>query len=132
MGAFPAIDTVDRCLQSTVSGGRQHLLTVFEKLESHLRMGQGLQLHGGSHPAALHGVGFHEFHPGRGIEKEVANHNGGAVRAANFRFFPDVSGFQQQAGAGEIAGSLGHQLNAADGGNGSQSFATEAHGADGR
>ena len=94
-------------------------------------MGQGLHLHSGGDPGALHGVGFHEFHPGGSVEEQIPDDDGGAVGAAHLGFLRDLSGFQSQAGAGEGTGGLGHDLNAADRCDGSQSFATEAHGADG-
>ena len=67
----------------------------------------------------------------RGVEKQVSYDNGGAVGTAHFRFFGDVSAFQHETGAAEAAGSLGHQLDAADGSNGGQRFATKTHGTDG-
>ena len=95
-------------------------------------MGQSLQLHGGGNPAALHGIGLHEFHPGRGVEKEIPNHNGGALGASHLGFFYNVPSLQHQAGAGQTPGGFGHQFNTADGGNGCKSFAPEAHGGNGR
>ena len=94
-------------------------------------MGQGLHLHGGSHPAAFHRVGFHKFHPGGGVEEQVPHQNGGAVGAAGFRFFRDLPRFQMELHAGKAAGSLGHQIDAADGGDGGKGFSPETHGADG-
>ena len=71
-------------------------------------MGQGLQLHGGGHPAAFDRVGFHEFHPGGGVIEQVPDQNGGAVRAAHLGFLQNLSRFQMQTGAGETPRSLGH------------------------
>ena len=129
-GAVPAIDTVDGGLQGAVSRGGQDLLAVPDKLEGHLRVGKGLQLDGGSHPAPFHGVGFHKFHPGRGVEEQIPHQNGGAVRASGFGLLQNLPGLQCQTGAHQTAGGFGHQTDPADGGNGGQSFAPEAHGSD--
>ena len=94
-------------------------------------MGQRLQLHGGSHPSAFHGVGFHELHPGGGVVEQIPYDDGGAFRAAHFRFFQNLPRFQMQTGAGNGTGGFGHQINPADRGNGSQGFSPESHGADG-
>ena len=115
----------------SVAGGLEHLLAVAEEGEGHLRMGQGLQLHRSGHPAALHRVGFHEFHPGRGVVEQIPDDDGGALWAAGLRFFGDGAGLQMQTGAGHGAGGFCHQINAADGGNGGQCLPPEAHGGNG-
>ena len=94
-------------------------------------MSQSLHLNGGSHPAALHGVGFHEFHPGRGVVEQIPNQDGGAVRASGLGFLGDDPGIQMQLYPGQASRRFGHQIDPADGGNGSQCLAPEAHGADG-
>ena len=94
-------------------------------------MGQRLHLHSGSDAAAFHGVGLHELHTGGGVEEQITDDDGGTVGTSGFRFFHDISCLQTQTGAGQAAGSFGHQINTADGCDGSQRFATEAHGADG-
>ena len=94
-------------------------------------MGQGLHLHGGGDPGAFDGVGFHKLHPGGGVEEQVPDDNGGAVGAARLGFFKDFARFQMKADAFNRRRSLGQQVDAADGGDGGQSFATEAHRADG-
>ena len=131
LGALPSVNAVYCRLQAPVSRGGQHLLPVPEELEGHLRMGQGLQLHSSCHPAALDGVGFHKFHPGGGVVEQIPNQNGGAVGAAHLGFLQDLSRFQMQAGSSETPRGLGHQIDAADGGDGSQGLAPEAHGANG-
>ena len=94
-------------------------------------MGQGLQLYRGGYSAALHGIGFHKFHAGRGVEEQIPDDDGGTVRATGFGFFGDISCFQRKAGAGNASGGLGQQINTADRCDGSQSFTTETHGSDG-
>ena len=131
LAAFSAVYTVDRGFQLTGTGGGQHFFAIADETEGHLRMGQGLQLHGCGDSATLHGVRLHEFHAGRGIEKEISYDNGGAVGTTGFGFFGDRTGFQRKTGAGNAAGSLGQQVNAADGGDGSQCLTTETHGCDG-
>ena len=130
-GAVPAVYAVHRRLQTAVTRGGQNLFPVPKELEGNFRMGQCLQLHGGSHPSAFHGVGFHELHPGGGVVEQIPDDDGGAFRAAYLRFFQNLPRFQVQAGAGDGPGSFGHQVNAADGGNGSQGFTSETHGTDG-
>ena len=105
---FPAIHAVHRRLQGAAPGGGEHLLAVPEEGNSHLGVRQGLQLHCRRDPAALHGVGFHEFHPGRGVIEQISYDDGGALRAAGFIFLGDDARFQMQAGAAEAAGGLGH------------------------
>ena len=48
----------------------------------------------GGHTAALHGVGFHEFHPGGGVEKEVTDDDGRPFGTADLGFFQNFSRFQ--------------------------------------
>ena len=93
-GKVPAIDAVDCRLQAAVSRGGKHLLAVPEELDGHLRVRQRLHLHGGGYPAALHGVGFHEFHPGGGVEKEVADDDGRPFGTADLGFFQNFTRFQ--------------------------------------
>ena len=130
-GKVPAIDAVDRRLQSAVSRGGKYLLAVPEELDGNLRVGQRLHLHGGGYPAALHGVGFHEFHPGGGVEKEVADDDGRPFGTADLGFLQNFSRFQLQRRAGHAARRLGQKVDTADGGDGGQCLAPEAHGADG-
>ena len=130
-GKVPAVNAVDRGLKPAVARGCQNLLSVPEELERHLRMGQCLHFHSGSDPGALHGVGFHELHPGGGVEEQVPNDDGGAVGAPGLALTENLPGLQVKAGAGERPGGFGQQIDAADGGNGGQSFPPEAHGADG-
>ena len=94
-------------------------------------MGQGLQLHGGGHTASFHRIGFHEFHPGGGIVEKVTDDDGGTLRASGFGLLYDLSRFQPETGTGNGPFGLGEQINAADGGDGGESLAPEAHGADG-
>ena len=93
-------------------------------------MGQRLQLHGGSHTTSLIGVGFHEFHAGGGVEKQVTDNDGSAIRTTGLVFFCDHTGFQMQRNATDGVSCFRQNIDAADGGNGSQSFATEAKGFD--
>ena len=130
-GALPSVDAVDRSLESAGTGGGQHLLAVPDKGKGHFGMGQGLLLHGSGHTAAFHGVGFHEFHSGRGVEEQVPDNDGGAVGAACLRFLGDLAPFQMETGAADGTGGLGQNVDAADGSDGSQGFAPEAHGGNG-
>ena len=129
-GKVPAIHAVHRRLQGAVPGGGEHGFAVPHHLDGHLRMGQGLQLYRRRHPAALYGVGFHEFHPGRGVEEQIPDDNGGAVRASGLALLGDNAPIQMQAGAEEGPGGLGHQINSAYRGNGGQCLPPEAHGGD--
>ena len=128
---LPAIDAVYRRLQGAASRGGEHLLAVPEEGDGHLGMGQGLELHRRRDPAALHGIGFHELHPGGGVVKQIPNDDGGALGTAGFAFLGDDTGLQMQRGAGNAPGGLGHQIDAADGGDGGQRLPPEAHGGDG-
>ena len=68
-GTLPAIDAVSRVGQLSGAGGGEDFLAVPEHPEGNGWMGQGLHLHSGGDPGALVSVGFHEFHPGGGVEK---------------------------------------------------------------
>ena len=131
LGAVSSVDAVNSVPQISGAGGGENLLSVPQEPEGHLRMGKGLLLHSSSHTASLHRVGFHEFHPGGGVEEQVSYDDGGAVGAACLGFFNDLTGLQPKAGAAEAAGSLGQQVNAADGGDGGQGLTAEAQCADG-
>ena len=89
---------------------------------------KGLHLHSGSYPSALYGVGFHKFHPGGGVEEKIPHDNGRAVGAAGLCLFCDDTGLQAQRGAADTVSGLGQKIDAADGGNGGQSFPPETHG----
>ena len=130
-GTLSAVNAVDSRLQAAGAGGREHLLAIPDEGDGHLRMSKGLQLNGSGHPAALHRVSFHEFHAGRGVEKQIPNDDGGAIGATHLGFFGDLAGLQVEAGAAEIVSGFGHQIDAADGSNGSQGFAAEATGING-
>ena len=131
LGTVSSVDAVNSVPQASGAGGGENLLSVPQEPEGHFRMGKGLLLHGGSHTASLHSIGFHEFHPGGGVEEQVSYDDGGAVGAACLGFFHDLTGLQPKAGAAEAAGSLGQQVDAADRGDGGQGFAAEAQCADG-
>ena len=127
----PAIDAVHRRPESAVARRGQNGLAVPNQGDGNLRMGQSLQLHRPRHPGALHRIGLHEFHAGRGIVKQVPDDNGGSVRAAGLVLLGHGPGLQMEADAGQGIRGLGQQINAADGGNGRQSLPAEAHGTDG-
>ena len=83
------------------------------------------------HPASLYGVGFHELHPGGGVEEQIPDDDGGAVGTAGFFLLLNDPGLQVKTCARKAAGGLGQQVNAADGGNGCQCLSPESHGGDG-
>ena len=129
--ALSAVNTVDGSGQIPVSRGGEGLLPVFQEAVSHLRMSQGLLLHYGSNPGRLGGIGFHEFHPGRGVEEQIPDNDGGTVGTAGFRLLRDGSPFQMKADSLHASGGFGEQINPADRGNGSQCLSPEAHGGNG-
>ena len=94
-------------------------------------MGQGLLLHGAGHGGGLHGVPFHEFHPGGGVVEQVPHHDVGARGAAGGLAFQQLAGLQVQTGALVLAVGAGEQVDPAHGGGGGQGLAPEAQGADG-
>ena len=128
LAAFSAIDAVHRGFQLTGAGGGQHFLAVPNKAEGYFGMGQGLQLYCCGHLAAFHSIGFHKLHSCGRVKEQIPHDNGGAVGAACFRLLGDRASFQRKTGAGNGAGGLGQQVNAADGSNSSQSFTAETHG----
>ena len=130
-GTFPAVDAVNRVGELAGAGGGEDFLAVPDQPEGYGRMGQGLHLYGGSDPGAFHGVGFHKFHAGRGVEEQVPDDDGGAVGTASLGFFRDLPGFQLDANSGNGRGGLGQQINAADGSDGGQCFTAETAGGDG-
>ena len=130
-GQIPAQHGVHRALQLAVPGGEQLLPPVPDELDGHLRVGQGQPLDVGEHGGPLGGVLFHEFQPGGGVVEQVPHHHGGAVGAAGLLLLQHDPGLQMEGGAQRRAGGLGQQVDAADGGDGGQSFAPEAQSADG-
>ena len=128
-GGFPAVDAVDGGLQAAGTRGGQQKLPVPDQLDGAARVGQGLELDGGGHTGPLYRVCLHEFHSGGGIVEQVANDDGGAVRASGLRLLGDFASLQVEADTSEILGWLGHQVHPADGGDGGQSFPSEPHGA---
>ena len=125
---FPAVNAVNGSFQSTGSGGGKGLLSVPDEGEGHLGVCQGLHLHGSGYPAAFDRICFHEFHSGGGIKEQVTDDDSGAIGASGLGFFGNGAGFQMQTGACDRAGGFSHQVNAADGCDGGQGFATETHG----
>ena len=128
---FPAIHAVYRCLQVAGAGGGELLLSVPQKGDGNLRVCQCLNLYRSGHTTAFVSIGFHEFHTGGGVEKQIPHDDGGAIRAADFAVVRDYTGFQTQAGAGEAVGGFGHQINAADRCHRCQCFTAEAKGGNG-
>ena len=125
---FSSVYTVNSCLQVAVSGGGKNLFSVPQKANGNLRVGKGLLLHSGSYPAAFYCVRFHKFHPGGGVEEQIPHDDGSTAGTAGFGFLRDVTGLQSQTCTERHRFRFGQKINAADRGNGSQGFSTEAHG----
>ena len=76
----PPVDVVNHVLQVVVSGGVKLRLPVRDELEGDIRAGQGQPLHQLAHIARFCHGRFQKFPAGRGIVKEAAHQEGGAVR----------------------------------------------------
>ena len=131
VGRLPAVNAGHGRQQPPIAGGIENLLPIPEQADRHLGMGQGLALHGGGNGRPLYAVLLHKFHPGRGVEKEVPDHDGGPLRASGLRLGCDFPRLQVEAGPFHCAGRLGQQVHPGHCGNGRQSLSPEAHGADG-
>ena len=131
-GKLPPVDAIDGAAKFPVAGGAEQLLAVLQKADGHVGMGKGLPLDGGKDMGAFGGVGFHKFHPGRGVVKEVPDENGGAVGASGLSVFRDLAALQMEGCTGGCPGEPGQKVDTADAGNGRQGFAPESHGHNGR
>ena len=130
-GQVPAQHGVQGGLELAVAGGEQVLLAVPEELDAHLRVGQGQPLHHGKAGCPLGGVLLHKLEPGGGVVEQVPHHHGGALGTARLLLAHHHPGLQREGGPQGGIGGAGEQLHPGHGGDGSQSFAPEAQGADG-
>ena len=128
---IPAQRGVDGGQQLAVSRRVQHLLSVPQQLEGHVRVAQ-CQLcdHGGGR-AALGAVLLHEFHPGGGVVKQVADADGRAHRAARRRHLAGHAALQVQPCARLGRRLAGEHVQPGHGGDGGQRLAPEAQRVDG-
>ena len=94
-------------------------------------MGQRLALHGRRRSGPLHAVLLHKFHPGRSVEKQVSDNDGGPLRASGLRLFRNGSRLQVETDPLHRAGGFGQQVHPGHGGNGRQGLPPEAHGTNG-
>ena len=130
-GQLPAQHGVEGGGEPAVPGGEELLSAVPEELEGDLRPGQGLPLDGGKDGGALGGVLFHELEPGGGVVEEVPDHHGGALGAAGLLPAGDRAPLQGEGHPQVVAVGPGEDLHPGHGGDGGQSLAPEAQGADG-
>ena len=98
-GHVPAQDGIQGGGQLPVPGGHELLLSVPEKLQGHLRVGEGQLLHQGKHRRPFCGVPLHKLQPGGGVVEEVPHHQGGAQGAAGGLLGEDLPPFDGQGGA---------------------------------
>ena len=93
-------------------------------------MGQRQMLHQAQGRRGLGGVLAHELEPGRGVVKEVTDQDGGALRGTHGADLLRHAALQVQRGAGVCPGGAGEDVQPGHGGDGRQSLAPEAQGAD--
>ena len=75
---LPAQHGISRAAELAVTGGDILQFAFADELETHLGVAQGHMAHDVGHESTLAGILFEEFHPGRSIEKEVTDPDGGA------------------------------------------------------
>ena len=129
-GEVPAPGGVDGGEELPVPGGVELLPAVTDVPQGELRAAEGDLRHQGPHGGGLGGVGLHELQPGGGVEKELPDGDGGALRAPGGLHLPGDAPLQVEAGPGLGPPLPGDHVQAADGGDGRQSLAPEAQGAD--
>ena len=130
-GHIPAQDRVDRALELAVAGGEKLLLSVPEETDAHLRVGEGLPLHGGKGRRPLGRVLFHELEPGGRVVKEVPHHHGGSLGAAGLLPGEDRAPFQLQGDAHALLRRAGEQVYPGHRRDGGQGLPPETQGTDG-
>ena len=131
VGKVPAQRRIDGGQQLAVAGGVQDLLPVPQQLEGYVGMTQRQMGHHTGGGSALGGVLLHEFHPGGGIVKQVADADGGAVGTARLGDSLRHAALQMEHSAAVRAGLPGEDVHPGHGGDGGQRLAPEAQRADG-
>ena len=130
-GKLPAVHGVNRRGELVVARGVELLLPVPDEPEGDLRMGQGHLVQNPGDGITLCSILFQEFHPGRGVIKQVPDQDGGAVGAARLLqgglLFPAAG----VAHPGLGLPGLGEQLYVGHGGDGGQRLPAEAQGHNG-
>jgi len=105
---------------------------VVVELKGDFRVGKGYPVYFGDDVFQFVTVRFEEFPACRDVEEEVFHLEGGAV-GASCRFLGDyLCGGDTEVSAGFVFPSFGTEFHVGDGGDGSQGFAPESHGADGK
>ncbi len=84
-GKLPAADGIHRRGQLAVPGAVQLLPAVADEADGYLRVGHGQLVQNARYGIALCHVLFQEFHPRRGVEKQVPYHYSRPLWAASFR-----------------------------------------------
>ena len=131
-GEIAAHGGVDGGQQLPVAGGMEDLLPITDQLEGHVGVAQGQMLHHAGHGGALGAVLLHELHAGGGVVKEVADADGGALRAAGRLRLAGLAALQMEGRAHLLACGAGEDIHPRYGGDGGQCLAPEAQRADGR
>ena len=130
LGKLPAQGGVDSGFQFPIAGGVEGLLAVLDEFKGNVRVAQGQMLHKPCHGGRLRAVLFHEFQPGGGVVEQVRHPDGGALRGALLPDGAHVSPLAVDSRAHRVFRTPGQHIHPADGGNGCQSLAPEAQGAD--
>ena len=130
LGEVTAQGGIDGRLQLPVAGSVEALCAVLDELKGNIGMRQRQMLHQSRHSGGLGTVLFHELQPGGGVVEQVPHDHGGALRGAGGLYGSGNTALQMERGAVGLALLAGQDLHAADGGDGSQSFPSEAQRAD--
>ena len=130
-GKVPAPGGVDGGEELPVAGSKQLLLPVPQVADGHLRVAEGHLLEDAAHGGGLGAVFLHEFQPGGGVVEEVTDDHSGALGTAGGLHHAGNAALQGEGCAAHRAFGPGEHIQAADGGDGGQSFTPEAQGADG-
>ena len=129
-GKGAAVDGVEHRHHVAVSRGIQPFFSVFDEFQGQPGMGQGHLFRRLLHIGSFGGVLFEELHPGGGVEKQVFDHNGGAVGAAGLLLLCDLAPCEgQMQPQGSLPG-LGEQIHPGHRSDGRQGLPPEAQGVD--
>ena len=94
--------------------GQQLLPAIPDKLDGHLRVGQGHPLDHREDGGPLGGVLFHKLQPGGGVEEQVPDHHGRAQGTARLLHLAGDSPLQAQAGSQRGFLGAAHHLHPGD------------------
>ena len=129
-GKIPAQGGVDGGFQLPVAGCVEAIRAVLDKLKGDVGMAQRQMLHQPRHGGGLGAVLPHEFQSRRSVVEQIPDGNGGALRGARLLHLTGHAALQMERRAAARTLLPCENVHPADSGDGRQSLAPEAQGAD--